>query len=125
MYNPSIMVRRLLFAVLTAFLLQISWGMVASYCTHETGKAANHFGHHQHQHKVTPQDSAESGTSLAKKGAPHTDCASCAHISFAIIGVSPAAAQLTVSGFAPPERDTSLDSLAQTPPERPQWHAAA
>ena len=119
------MARRLLFIVLTAFVLQLSWGMIGSYCTHETGKAANHFGHHQHQHKATAQDNAEPGTSLAKKSAPHVDCASCAHIASAIIGLSPAVVQLVVSGFPPPERDTSLDSLAHTPPERPQWHAAA
>ncbi len=32
--------------------LQASWAAAASYCAHEQGAAARHFGHHEHQHAL-------------------------------------------------------------------------
>jgi hypothetical protein len=50
-YRPcyiSPMVRRLVYIIAAIIALQFSWTAVSAYCTHETGKAAQHFGHHQH-----------------------------------------------------------------------------
>ena len=53
--------RKWLAIVLLVFLpLQFSWAAVASYCQHETGAAAKHFGHHAHQHKAA--DGKDTGT---------------------------------------------------------------
>ena len=55
--------------------LQLSWAAIASYCQHETGAAAKHFGHHDHQHKAT--DGKETAPDPAKTGGGDPDCASC------------------------------------------------
>ncbi len=56
--------RKLIAILLISLLsLQASWAAAASYCRHEQGAAARHFGHHEHQH--APQlikPSGESGT---------------------------------------------------------------
>lgn len=45
------LMRRVLILVLAWVLpLQFAWAGVATYCQHETGLAATHFGHHEHQH---------------------------------------------------------------------------
>jgi hypothetical protein len=44
--------RKLLALLLISLLsLQASWAAAASYCRHEQGPAAKHFGHHEHQHE--------------------------------------------------------------------------
>lgn len=46
--------KRLLLLFLMVFLpLQMSWGAVESYCEHEKGRAAQHFGHHDHKHDAS------------------------------------------------------------------------
>nr|ART41037.1 L611 [uncultured bacterium] len=48
--------RRWLSILLLVFLpFQFSWAAVAGYCQHETGAAAQHFGHHDHQHQAAAE----------------------------------------------------------------------
>jgi len=104
--------------------LQLSWAAIASYCQHETGAAAKHFGHHDHQHKAT--DGKETAPDPAKTGGGDPDCASChAGCSSALPG------EVTL----PPMFSSSLDiadywlHLITSPPferlERPQWRVLA
>jgi len=45
--------RRFLVLILLCLLpLQISWAAVIDHCGHEQGKAAQHFGHHDDEHKT-------------------------------------------------------------------------
>ncbi len=45
--------RKVLALLLISLLsLQASWAAAASYCLHEQGAAAKHFGHHEHQHDL-------------------------------------------------------------------------
>jgi hypothetical protein len=66
--------------LITLLALQFSWSVVAVYCTHETGKAANHWGHHP---DTNPSDNVASilkeKPTDAKKSSAHSHCASCAH----------------------------------------------
>ena len=43
------------FLILLLFVLplQMSWAAASAYCLHEEGKAAQHPGHHSHQHKAS------------------------------------------------------------------------
>ena len=42
--------------------LQWSWAAVASVCRHETGSAAQHLGHHVHEHAVALDDTTADTT---------------------------------------------------------------
>ena len=63
--------RKVLAILLISLLsLQASWAAAASYCRHEQGAAARHFGHHEHQHghpwqKSSVQQGALSAGALA------------------------------------------------------------
>lgn len=82
-------VRRIVFILLLAILpVQFSWAAVSAYCRHETGAAAKHFGHHEHQHQSQHQSQhqnqhkADDDSSLKDKKAASSaqadkDCGSC------------------------------------------------
>lgn len=80
--------RRWLSILLLVLLpFQFSWAAAASYCQHETGRLAAHFGHHEHQHEHQhePQheraklktSSTDQGDANSKLGALDNDCAVC------------------------------------------------
>ena len=96
---------------------QLSWAAVGDYCAHESGAAANHFGHHAHRHTEDAKGKEKGGLT---KGA-HADCASCQ-----VVGSSVVASE---SGALCPQHQASLPiditpacSLAEHPaePERPK-----
>jgi hypothetical protein len=119
------MAKRFLSMLALAFILQLSWGVVSAYCMHESGKASQHFGHHQHQHQGATAAGDDDNSPPAKKGAAHPDCASCSHSSLAVFAWS--------ADFAQPlsSNHQLLAPLSARPapylglPERPQWTAAA
>jgi hypothetical protein len=119
------MVKRFLCMVALAFTLQLSWGMVSSYCTHESGKSSQHFGHHQHQHQGTNALGDEDNTSVPKKAAAHPDCASCSHSPLITFEWHVESIQLLLFSYAQlaplPEQPAPYLGL----PERPQWPVAA
>lgn len=124
------MARKFLFFMLTIVALQFSWMAISVYCGHESGRAAQHFGHHQHTgHADDVGDAADTAKdpspSLAKKLAPHTDCSSCSHAPLAPATLDTALAHASLAGqqLAMPLTDPS--SAYTPPPERPQWRAAA
>jgi hypothetical protein len=113
--------RRALFLLMLVILpLQSVWAAAASYCRHETGLAAKHYGHHDHQHRQTNAG----GKSDQKPGtAPtlgvDTDCSVC-HLSTA-----PSLASnglISVASLdAPPQFAYHRSDLSHIPagPERP------
>jgi hypothetical protein len=65
--------RNLVVIFLLIFMpLQLSWVAVTSYCQHETGAAAKHFGHHTHKHIDKMPDDKGKKASVAD-----LDCPSC------------------------------------------------
>jgi hypothetical protein len=63
--------------ILILFLLvmlpfQLSWAGAGVYCQHETGQAAQHFGHHEHKHTVHG-DQGKIESDKANQGADN-DC---------------------------------------------------
>ena len=76
--------RRWLSILLLVLLpFQFSWAAAASYCQHETGRLASHFGHHEHQHEPQHEraklktSSADQGDAISKLGVLDNDCAVC------------------------------------------------
>lgn len=111
------MKRLVIILMLMLFPLQATWAAIGAYCQHESDVAAQHFGHHAHQHK------ADEGKT--KKGALpkfDADCAFCcvsgiAHFisSFDYIPIDELsmAHALTASD--------ALPSSLHERPERPKW----
>lgn len=112
------------FLVMLSFLLplQLAWGAVATYCEHETTAAgAEHFGHHQHEHKADSHDASTKEHS-AKKVGIDGDCASC-HLTSSAIAPD-AAGRLPGLGASVDRTsgvsDAHKSALARAP-DRPQW----
>lgn len=112
--------RRLLSILLLALLpLQLSWAAVSVYCQHETGAAAQHFGHHEHQHHADEKAQDDQGTkTLAAVDADcpvcHAGCATALQAS-SVMPVLYSATDMHVG-----ER-TLLSSPPPTLPDRPNW----
>lgn len=119
------MIRRALYLLMTVIALQFSWSVVTSYCMHESGRNAHHFGHHQHT-DVADNDTAAipDKNSLAKKTSAHTHCSVCAHGAVSIEGMADSLVHPLLTSSAPIEDITRLSSSYTPPPERPQWPAA-
>lgn len=105
--------RRLLFIVLLLCLpLQSSWAVINAYCTHETERSAQHFGHHTHQHR----DVSDSSQSLK-----HQDCEAChSDLSGAIFVESDLSSNnqgLVLRGLSQVEPKSAIQAV----PERPKW----
>ncbi|MCH8617895.1 hypothetical protein [Undibacterium sp. TS12] len=105
--------------------LQFSWGPVAAYCLHETGKAAQHLGHH------SDSDTQNDGASVLKeksgdikKASAHSHCSSCAHDTLSISCLD-CISPLQVAEAAPVSAKVILSSYYVVPPERPKWTFAA
>jgi len=102
--------------------LQFSWAAVAVYCGHESDPQAQHLGHHEHQH--SGQATADHDSAPADQNAPagfDFDCGhchgTCASMPAPLDGLAP---PIVVSHPVAPIEGT-LRTLAQSPPERPQW----
>ncbi|MDT8999704.1 cobalt-zinc-cadmium resistance protein [Paucibacter sp. APW11] len=124
---------KFLIALLIALLLplQLSWGVAARYCEHETGlQAGRHFGHHSHVHaNAEPHEKAAADSAQdpgAKPGGAKLlidlDCSFC-H--------APSATALLQLDLLPPlQRNAAAPavlgnakpaSVPQRTPDRPQW----
>jgi hypothetical protein len=115
--------RRLILFVLTIFALQLSWSAIAAYCEHETGQAAQHFGHHTTDadtHQVASTDKEK----LTKKASVHSHCSSCAHATLSFEGLPVALVIIEPIRVSPLSSSLHLSSLYSARPERPQWNVA-
>jgi len=119
------MTRKFLFFMLTIVALQFSWMAISVYCGHESGRAAQHFGHHQHTgHADDTGLAKDPSPSLAKKLTPHTDCSSCSHAPMAPATLDTALAHASLAGQRQTMPLCAPSSAYTPPPERPQWRAA-
>ena len=129
--------RRWLSILLLVFMpFQFSWAAVATYCEHESGTRAKHFGHHEHEfehtfehkheHKLQPL-AGESGEASKVKLAGALDAAlDVAHCHFHCACTVDLPAALTmpmVIGSQTLTEWTMADATAPvlSRPERPQW----
>ncbi|MCU6434626.1 hypothetical protein LPB67_12675 [Undibacterium sp. Jales W-56] len=70
------MLKKFVLMLILAFTIQLGWAVANTYCMHETGKASQHFGHHDHQHEATPETQQ---SSKSKISANDIDCDFCHH----------------------------------------------
>lgn len=109
---------------LTIFLLlllpmQLSWAVGTAYCKHETGAAAQHFGHHEHQHKAYAGDSAQKS-----KVAIDADCGTCHAGCATVILDSTSLPSVLVSADIHLGHQFHSSSPPPSLPERPNWALA-
>ena len=111
-------------AILLLVLLptQMSWAVVSDYCAHETGAAADHVGHHDHDahgHAPALMDDGDVDADTSPSGG--IDCDHC-HGQCAGMLVSSVSAPLDRVMVTPaPARDARCAAHAAAQPERPQW----
>ena len=110
-----------LIILMLALPLQISWAAMSTYCQHESGKAANHFGHHTHEHQLQKDDTKKEG-SLSNID---RDCAYCHlnHVSFFSF-LSDSLPLLSAHSHIT-DYDYNATFNLPDPPERPNWIFAA
>lgn len=113
------------FLLLLLFVLplQMSWAAASAYCLHEEGKAAQHPGHHSHQHKASADDEAQAdtGKDLKTKAKAHSDCNVCHGIGHAWL---PPGSSMPVFDTTSLAIDTSsflYVSHIPDGPKRPDW----
>ena len=114
---------KVFFIVLMLILpVQFGWAAVAGYCHHETGEAAKHFGHHEHQHRAA-QDGASKDSKAPTSLGADTDCGVC-HLS-AAQPVPSAETELAIVGTEAPRFAyvARYDSYIPSGPERPDRSA--
>lgn len=113
------MKKLLLIVMLLAFPFQVSWSAVGTYCQHEQEVGGNHFGHHEHQHRVAADDNQDHDSTMAKK--PHADCSYCSMNGAAMAVSSAEAPAFSAHSIPLPiEFPCQLSQLVDRP-ERPQW----
>ena len=104
--------------------LQAAWSAMGSYCQHETGAAASHFGHHSHVHKspVTPDPGAESP---ATSNDSHPDCNSCHAGNVPPMAWQSAAVSRVDNVLLHTNWPPNFSAVPADRVERPQWRALA
>jgi hypothetical protein len=114
------MCRLFMIFLLVLMPLQLSWAAMASYCQHESGQAAKHFGHHAHKH-VTSQTDVDDDSSSPLSGKPHADCASCHLSPVGIVLPSSLTVAPQLASIPLQEPPSFPHSAFFEGPERPQW----
>ena len=115
--------RRFLLLLLLCLLpLQISWAAVAEYCGHEQDKAAQHFGHHDDEHKASSAK-PDPDKQPEKFNLGHDHCHMSGYLGF----LNEAAFHTSALPTQPSLRynEAASPSLALDRPERPKWPALA
>jgi hypothetical protein len=103
---------------------QFSWSAVATYCEHESGTRAKHFGHHEHKHQQPAGDSSEvSEAKLAGAPGAALDVADCHFHCQCTVDLPAAPVMPMVIGSQALTVWAMADAIAPVPsrPERPQW----
>lgn len=94
--------------LLVAMAFQLCWAAWGSYCSHERGAAAMHWGHHEHQHATDIPTGADDG-----------DCAMCHFVAAA--GCMAALFNGAQPRTAPnPQLSLAYRSYIPPVPERPE-----
>lgn len=113
--------RHWLAVLLLVFLpFQFSWAAVGTYCEHESGTKAQHFGHHEHEHRQLAVESSED--SKSKPGAA-LDVADCHFHCQCVVDLPASMITPMVSTSTQLTDWAAADLIAPvlSRPERPQW----
>ena len=123
------MMRRWLSILLLMFMpFQFSWAAVGTYCEHESGTRAQHFGHHEHKHEHKHQQAAGASGEVSKgklagalTGA--VDLADCHFHCHCVVDLPAVLGLPIVIGSQAPTDWAVADAIAPvlSRPERPQW----
>ncbi len=97
--------------------LQMSWAVESNYCQHETGKAAQHFGHHAHTHQSQPDDDSKNSP-LSKID---KDCSYCHMSNISIFSSSFSLPPILVTAEVGVVNTISISFSSPDRPERPKW----
>ena len=118
--------RRFIYLVLTILALQLSWGAISAYCEHESGRAAQHFGHHSSDSDADKFafNGKDKPSGTPKKTVMHSHCSSCAHAPLSFDALPATVAILKPVRVAPLSVSPHYSSSYSAPPERPQWISA-
>ncbi len=102
--------------VLLALLLpvQFAWAGAATYCDHETTGRTQHFGHHEHVHQPSAEES--SGKSLGDN-----DCGTCHAGSALLVEFTALPNAFPASAAVIPHRLRPIPTALARAPDRPQW----
>jgi hypothetical protein len=115
--------RRWFATLLLALLpLQFSWAAVAAYCGHESDAQAQHLGHHEHQH--TGQAGVDKDGDPSGKDDPAAFDFDCGHCHSSCCSMPAPVGTLTplaIASHPVTPVEGIVRTLAQNPPERPQW----
>jgi len=113
--------RCVLLLLLLLIPLGFIWTELGTYCQHESGAAANHIGHHNHEHQ--PSDITEVLSELAKKTGADSDCLSC----YAVCPSIPCGAFTISAASSLSVYKADYLVFITSPPssrfERPRWRA--
>lgn len=114
--------RWLAILMLTLLPIQFSWAAVASYCGHESGAAAQHLGHHEHQHAGQPSADKDSTPEDQSASTGYDfDCGHCHGTCASMPAPAGDMTPLTLTSHPTAPGEGVIRTLAQSPPERPQW----
>lgn len=70
------MVKKFFCLLILVFTLQVGWSVAGDYCGHETGTAAQHFGHHDHKHQMADEHQQPNKKQIGDRD---LDCDYCHH----------------------------------------------
>ncbi|RBA23547.1 cation efflux protein, CzcI family [Herminiimonas fonticola] len=118
------MKRLLIILMLIVVPLQLSWAAAAVYCEHESNPKTVHFGHHEHQHIASAEETK--ADKFKSAAAVDGDCTSCHLGGIAILTIPTPG--LTLDLLGAPAITTGNPLLASSRParpERPKWAVAA
>ena len=112
-------VKRIIFIFLLLLLpSQAVWAAASTYCQHERGAAAKHFGHHVHQHQLQADDSPATGKA---PGSLDLDCSAC-HLGAPAVPVTSQGLTLVESqSLLAPHPPGGVPTTYRDRPERPNW----
>ena len=117
--------RRCLSILLLVFMpFQFSWAAVGTYCEHESGTRAQHFGHHEHKHRQAADASGEASKGkLAGVLAGAVDLGDCHFHCQCTVDLPAVLVMPIVIGSQAPKEWAVADAIAPvlSRPERPQW----
>ena len=121
--------RRLIaFLLISLIGFQTSWAAVTSYCQHEQGMGARHFGHHEHQHhhksftKAVEQDDQQTNQQNLSSAGGDLDCSFC-HAACIVALLPDSNSAMTIQSTLDVSYSLSLHppSAPNDLPERPNW----
>lgn len=105
--------------------LQFGWAAASAYCQHETGAAARHFGHHEHQHRAAWGVDESDKSSGQQAGVVHADCAGCHASSVAVMHEPLLLPDASVSIASAPSPRDARAAGHPSEPELPNWSTPA